>query len=111
MKKSYCPIDTFINVIKGKRKGTIILHLAQSEKRYGELSALLPDISDRMLSKQLKELEVDGIIYRTVFPEIPPKVIYSLTKMGREIHPTLKTMFKSGILFEKWIDENLLLNH
>lgn len=105
MKKSYCPIDTFINVVKGKRKATIILHLHQGDKRYNELVKLLTDISERMLTKQLKELEADGLINRTIFPEVPPRVEYSLTKLGKEIHPTLKSMFKGGILFEKSIDE------
>jgi len=105
MKKSYCPIDTFINVVKGKRKGTIILHLFQGDKRYGELVKLLTDISERMLTKQLKELEADGLINRTVFPEVPPRVEYSLTELGKQIHPVLKGMYKGGILFEKSIDE------
>ena len=105
MKKSYCPIDTFINVVKGKRKGTIILHLFQGDKRYSELVKLLTDISERMLTKQLKELEADGLINRTVFPEVPPRVEYSLTELGKEIHPVLKGMYKGGILFEKSIDE------
>ncbi|MCT4586198.1 MAG: helix-turn-helix transcriptional regulator [Carboxylicivirga sp.] len=107
MKKSYCPIDTFINAVKGKRKGTIILHLAQGDKRYGELLKLVTDISERMLTKQLKELEADGLISRTVYPEVPPKVVYSLTELGREIHPVLKGMFKGGILFEKRLDSSL----
>ncbi|MFT5749790.1 MAG: DNA-binding HxlR family transcriptional regulator [Ancylomarina sp.] len=105
MKKSYCPIDTFINVVKGKRKGTIILHLFQGDKRYGQLVKLLPDISGRMLSKQLKELEVDGLVIRTVFPEVPPRVEYSLTKLGIEIHPVLKGIYKGGLLFENTIDD------
>jgi DNA-binding HxlR family transcriptional regulator len=104
MKKSYCPIDTFVNVVKGKRKATIILHLFQGDKRYNELVKLLPDISERMLTKQLRELESDGLINRTVFPEIPPRVEYSLTKLGKEIHPVLKGMYKGGILFEKSIE-------
>jgi DNA-binding HxlR family transcriptional regulator len=104
MKKSYCPIDTFINVVKGKRKATIILHLFQGDKRYNELVKLLPDISERMLTKQLKELEADGLIKRTVFPEVPPRVEYSLETLGRDIHPVLKGMFRGGILFEKMID-------
>ena len=108
MKKSYCPIDTFINVVKGKRKGTIVLHLFQGDKRYGELVKLLPDISERMLTKQLKELESDGLIRRTVYPEVPPKVEYSLTDLGKEIHPILKGMYKGGILFEKSMDESHL---
>ena len=105
MKKSYCPIDTFINVVKGKRKGTIILHLFQGDKRYSELVRLLNDISERMLTKQLKELEADGLINRKVFPEVPPRVEYSLTELGKEIHPALKGMYKGGILFEKSMDE------
>ncbi|WP_044199498.1 winged helix-turn-helix transcriptional regulator [Dyadobacter tibetensis] len=103
MNKSYCPIDTFINVVKGKRKGTIILHLFQGDKRYGALSKLLPDISERMLTKQLRELEKDGLIHRTIYAEVPPRVEYSLTPLGREIHPFLKGMFKAGILLEKSI--------
>ncbi|TKG91984.1 transcriptional regulator [Puteibacter caeruleilacunae] len=106
MKKSYCPIDTFINAIKGKRKGTIILYLFQEDKRYNELVKLMPDISERMLTKQLKELQEDGLIKRIVFPEVPPRVEYSLTDLGREIHPVLKGMFKGGILFEKSIEED-----
>ena len=103
MRKSYCPIDTFINVIKGKRKSTIILHLSQGNKRYNELVKLLPDISERMVTKQLKELEADKLINREIFPEVPPRVEYSLTDLGREIHPYLKGMFRGGILFEKMI--------
>ena len=106
MKKSYCPIDTFINTIKGKRKGTIILHLYKGKKRYNELVKLLPDISERMMTKQLKELESDGIIIRTVFPEVPPRVEYSLTQLGIDIHPVHKGMYKGGLLFENLIDEN-----
>ena len=105
MKKGYCPIDTFIDVVKGKRKATIILHLSQGNKRYSELVKLIDDISERMLTRQLKELEEDGLINRTVFPEVPPRVEYSLTDMGREIHPTLKGMFRAGIKFEKQLEE------
>jgi len=104
MKKSFCPIDTFINVIKGKRKSTIILHLSQGDKRYSELVRLIPDISERMMSKQLKELEADNLINREIFPEVPPRVEYSLTDLGKEIHPFLKGMFKGGIIFENRID-------
>lgn len=104
MKKSYCPIDTFINSIKGKRKGTIILYLFLGDKRYGELVKLMPDISERMMSKQLKELENDSLIIRTVFPEVPLRVEYSLTQLGKDIHPVLKGMYKGGLLFEKLIE-------
>ncbi|MGQ1786227.1 MULTISPECIES: winged helix-turn-helix transcriptional regulator [unclassified Saccharicrinis] len=105
MEKSYCPIDTFINVIKGKRKGTIVLHLFQGSKRYHELVKLLPDISERMLTKQLRELEDDGLIGRTVFPEVPPRVEYYLTELGQRTQPVLKAMFKGGLVFESIIDD------
>lgn len=104
MKKSYCPIDTFINVVKGKRKATIILHLYQGDKRYSALARLLTDISERMLSKQLKELEEDGLIIRTVFPEVPPRVEYRLSDLGKEIHPILKAMYRGGMTFESLIE-------
>lgn len=107
MKKGYCPIDTFINAIKGKRKGTIILHLYQGNKRYNELAKLMPDISERMLTKQLKELENIKLIRKTIFAEVPPRVEYSLTEFGIEIHPVLKNMYKAGIFFEKNITEEI----
>ena len=105
MKKSYCPIDTFINTIKGKRKGTIILHLYQGDKRYSELVRLMPDISERMMTKQLKELKEDGLIEREVFAEVPPRVEYSLTELGRNIRPVLKGMYKGGLLFEESLED------
>lgn len=104
MKKGDCPIDTFINFVKGKRKATLILHLMQGTKRYNELVKLLPDISDRMLSKNLKELEKDGLIKRKVYPEVPPRVEYSLTDLGKEIHPILKAMFLGGKMFENLLE-------
>ena len=105
MEKGYCPVDTFINFVKGKRKATIILHLKQGTKRYKELVHLLPDISDRMLSKNLKELEEAGVINRKAYPVIPPKVEYSLTDLGNEISPILKSMLKGGRLFEKRMED------
>jgi DNA-binding HxlR family transcriptional regulator len=101
LEKGICPIDTFINFVKGKRKSTIILHLKQGTKRYSELIKLLPDVSDRMLSKNLKELEESGLIIRKVYPEVPPKVEYSLSELGNEIHPALLAMFRGGKLIEK----------
>jgi len=66
---------------------------------------LLPDISDRMLSKNLKELEEAGVINRKAYPVIPPKVEYSLTDLGNEISPILKSMLKGGRLFEKRMED------
>jgi len=68
------------------------------------LVRLLLDISERMVSKQLKELEADNLINREIFPEVTPRVEYSLTNLGKEIHPFLKGMYKGGIIFENKID-------
>ena len=87
--------------MKGKRKATIILHLKQGTKRYSKLIKLLPDISDRMLSKNLKELEASGFILRKVYPEVPPKVEYRLSNLGKEIHPVLLSMLRAGKIIEK----------
>ena len=76
----------------------------QGTKRYNELVKLLPDISDRMLSKNLKELEEDGLVNRKAYPEVPPKVEYRLTDLGKEIHPILKAMFLGGRRFEKLME-------
>ncbi|MBN1112833.1 MAG: helix-turn-helix transcriptional regulator [Bacteroidales bacterium] len=104
MKRGICPIDTFIEAFKGKRKSTIILHLKQGTKRYSELQKLITDISDRMLSKQLKELEIDGFIKKEIFPVVPPKVEYSLTKKGEQMHPVLLSMYRGGQKLEKDIE-------
>ncbi len=101
MKIGICPIDTFIEAFKGKRKSTIMLHLKSGAKRYNEIVKLIPDISDRMLSKQLKELEQDGFISKEIFPVVPPKVEYSLTNLGVEVLPVLKAMFSCGKVLEK----------
>ncbi|NOU61509.1 winged helix-turn-helix transcriptional regulator [Marinifilum caeruleilacunae] len=103
MEKGVCPIDTFINYVKGKRKATIILHLKQGTKRYSELVKLIPDVSDRMLSKNLKELEESGFIEKKIYPEVPPKVEYSLSDLGHEIHPVLIAMYRGGKLLEQEI--------
>lgn len=104
MKKGICPIETFINFVKGKRKATIILHLKQGTKRYSELVRLLPDTSDRVISKNLKELEQAGLILRKVYPVVPPKVEYRLSEMGEAIHPVLVEMFRAGKLLEKTME-------
>ena len=104
MKRGICPIDTFIEAFKGKRKSTIILHLKQGTKRYSELQKLITDISDRMLSKQLKELEMDGFIKKEIFPVVPPKVEYSLTKKRELMHPVLLSMYRGGQKLEKDIE-------
>ncbi len=76
-----CPIQVVVNIIGGKWKLSILYQLFQGTKRYGELKRLVPAATERMLTLQLRELEAFGIVQRTVYPEVPPKVEYSLTEL------------------------------
>jgi len=85
-----CPIEAAIDVIGGKWKAPILYHLQGEIKRFNELSRLLPGITQRMLTRQLRELESDQIVHRKVFAEVPPKVEYSMTEFGLTLVPVLK---------------------
>jgi DNA-binding HxlR family transcriptional regulator len=84
-----------------KKVDTIICnHLLAGTKRFGELRRLLPDVTQRMLTTQLRELEADGVIARRVYPQVPPKVEYSLTEFG-------KTLESIIVLMRGWGDQYL----
>jgi len=87
-----CPVEMTINVIGGRWKCPIIHHLLDGTKRFNELQKLIPNASQRMLTKHLRELESDGIILRKVFAEVPPRTEYSLTDTGRSLEPVLLSM-------------------
>ncbi len=92
-----CPVEACLAVIGGKWKGVILFHLLGGTKRFNELRRLLPEVTQRMLTRQLRELESDQIILRTVYPQVPPKVEYSLTEFGRTLQPVLLTLQKWGL--------------
>jgi DNA-binding HxlR family transcriptional regulator len=91
-----CPSDVFLKVIKGKCKTTIIVLIEKGRNRFSEIRRTLPTISERMISKQLDELENDGLISRSVFAEVPPRVEYHLTEYGRSIYPIIREMRRWG---------------
>lgn len=91
-----CPVETTIEAIGGRWKVLALHHLFEGPKRFGELNRLLEGISARTLTRQLRELEQDGIIDRHVHPQAPPKVEYSLTPLGRELEPVLAAMHVWG---------------
>lgn len=96
-KKSSCPAETTLKAISGRWKILILRELFQEIKRFGELQRALAGITQKMLTEQLRELEADGIIHREVYPQIPPKVEYSLTELGKSLRPILETMHEWGV--------------
>jgi DNA-binding HxlR family transcriptional regulator len=90
------PIDAALEVIGGKYKVTILYHLRASVVRFGELRRLMPVVTQRMLTKQLRELERDGILRRKVFRQVPPRVDYMLTQEGRSVVPILEALCEWG---------------
>jgi len=91
-----CPIEATADIIGGKWKSVILFYLLFDKKRFGELRRLLPGVTQRMLTLQLRELEADGIIHRHVYREVPPKVEYSLTDFGKSLQPIIVQMREWG---------------
>ena len=84
-----CAVEAALRFIDGKWKGVILWHLPAETLRFNQLRRLLPSVTQRMLTNQLRELEQDGLVARRVYAEIPPKVEYSLTERGRTLEPVL----------------------
>ncbi|WP_077610366.1 winged helix-turn-helix transcriptional regulator [Clostridium sp. Marseille-P2415] len=91
-----CPVDTTLDMIGGKYKALILWHLINHTLRFGELRKLIPQATPKMLTQQLRELEEDNLIIRTVYPVVPPKVEYTLSELGASIRPILEAMYKWG---------------
>jgi DNA-binding HxlR family transcriptional regulator len=92
-----CEKELTLAVIGGKWKMLILWHLGkEGTKRFNELRSLMPDITQRMLVNQLRELEEDQIVHREVYPGVPPKVEYSLTSIGQSLMPILESMYDWG---------------
>ncbi len=94
-----CPVEAALEAISGKWKGVILYHLQEDTWRFNELRKLIPDITQRMLTKQLRELEADKIIKRKIYPEIPPKVEYSMTDFGLTLKPVIKSLQEWGMKY------------
>ena len=95
-----CAVEAAIGLIDGKWKSVILFHLLDRTLRFGELSRILASVTPRMLTNQLRELEEDGLVVRTVYPQVPPKVEYSLSPLGRSMEPVLMAL-------KAWGDANI----
>ena len=95
-----CGVEAALNLIDGKWKGVILYHLMSGRLRFNALARKLGAVTQRMLTKQLRELESDGLIVRTVYAEVPPKVEYSLSTKGKSLEPVIRAL-------KAWGDANV----
>jgi DNA-binding HxlR family transcriptional regulator len=102
--KSRCPVEATLGVIGGRWKAAVLFQLSSGTKRFGELRKLLPNVTQRMLTLQLRELEQDGLVRRTVYAEVPPRVEYELTAWGESLRPIIDAMCEWGQRYRRRLD-------
>jgi DNA-binding HxlR family transcriptional regulator len=95
-KEATCPVETTLSLLGNRWKVLILRELFKGTKRFGELSKGVPGISQKMLTQQLRQMEADNLVQRKVYAEVPPRVEYSLSEVGRSLSPILDAMHKWG---------------
>ena len=95
-KEYHCAMDVTMDYIGGKWKTVVLWYLRKDKKRFSELRRLIPNITEKMLSLQLKGLEADGLVKRKIYREVPPRVEYYLTDFGKTLIPMLEEIAKWG---------------
>ena len=91
-----CPVEATLELIGGKWKGMVLFHLLDGKLRFSELKRQIGCVTQRMLTKQLRELEADGLVNRIVYAEVPPRVEYELTPEGKTLKSILNSLKKWG---------------
>lgn len=91
-----CPVETTLMLIGDKWKVLILRDLMPGAKRFGELKKSIGGVSQKVLTAQLRSMEENGLVFRRVYPEVPPRVEYSLTDLGRSLKPVLESMQRWG---------------
>ncbi|QDT10806.1 winged helix-turn-helix transcriptional regulator [Planctomycetes bacterium K23_9] len=91
-----CPVEATLELIGGKWKGVILFYLFDGRLRFSELKRKIGCVTQRMLTKQLRELEAAGLVNRIVYAEVPPRVEYELTEEGKSLKPIVKSLKKWG---------------
>ena len=95
-----CPVETTLMLIGDKWKVLILRDLLPGTKRFGELKKSIGNVSQKVLTSQLRDMESNGLVNRKVYPEVPPQVEYSLTELGRSLKPILDAMWDWGEEFK-----------
>lgn len=95
-----CSVEAAISLIDGKWKCVALFQIIDKTLRFNEILRQMPGVTPRVLTKQLRELEEDGLIHREVYAQVPPKVEYSMTSLGKSLTPILQAL-------KKWGDENI----
>lgn len=96
-----CPVETTLLLIGNKWVVLILRDLFTGTKRFGELKKSLSSISQKVLTAQLRDMEAKGIVHREVYPQVPPKVEYSLTELGWSLKPIVDSMYTWGEQYKK----------
>lgn len=96
-----CPVETTLTLIGNKWKVLILRDLLTGTKRFSELKRSLNGVSQKVLTTQLRAMEADGLVHREVFAEVPPRVEYSLTELGRSLKPILDAMVEWGTAYKE----------
>lgn len=108
-KKYYCNVELTLQVIGGKWKPIIIYQLGtKGTLRFSEIKRTIPNITQKMLTQQLRELEADGVVHREVYPQVPPKVEYSMTEMGQSVMPVISSLCEWGAKYEEWANVRIV---
>ena len=98
---THCPVEATLDIIGGKWKSIILFRVLEETRRFNELRRLIPTLTQRMLTNQLRELERDGLIARKIYAQVPPKVEYSITVFGKTLKPVL-------LALKNWAEKNML---
>ena len=96
-----CPVATTVSLIGSKWKLLIIRNLLARPWRFNELQKSIDGISQKALTEALRSMEADGIVSRTVYPEVPPRVEYALTELGESMRPIIKSMESWGMAYKE----------
>lgn len=99
-----CPVETTLTLISSKWKVLILRDLLDGAKRFGQLKKSLSGVTQKVLTEQLRQMEMDGLVCRTVYPEVPPKVEYTLTELCLTLRPILGAMWNWGEYYKSVLD-------